>query len=159
MSLPEGWQRDSKPCACSTNLEDALQTYYDNRYWSMWKLPMFGCTDPGQVLREINACTRCFPESYVRLVAFDSISQCQTASFLVHRPGSGTDYTHPQVRTSLHSPAFKQLSNPQTAILHTPAANCGQCLHIITQELGYRPDAACTPAFCYSNYYRCQLVK
>ena len=23
--------------------------YYDNRYWTMWKLPMFGCTDAGQV--------------------------------------------------------------------------------------------------------------
>jgi hypothetical protein len=27
----------------------ALQNYYDNRYWTMWKLPMFGCTDPIQV--------------------------------------------------------------------------------------------------------------
>jgi hypothetical protein len=26
-----------------------LQNYYDNRYWTMWKLPMFGCTDPSQV--------------------------------------------------------------------------------------------------------------
>lgn len=26
-----------------------LQNYYDNRYWTMWKLPMFGCTDPVQV--------------------------------------------------------------------------------------------------------------
>jgi ribulose-bisphosphate carboxylase small chain len=22
--------------------------YYDNRYWTMWKLPMFGCTDAAQ---------------------------------------------------------------------------------------------------------------
>lgn len=27
----------------------ALQNYFDNRYWTMWKLPMFGCTDPVQV--------------------------------------------------------------------------------------------------------------
>lgn len=26
-----------------------LQNYFDNRYWTMWKLPMFGCTDPVQV--------------------------------------------------------------------------------------------------------------
>jgi hypothetical protein len=25
------------------------QNYADNRYWTMWKLPMFGCTDPTQV--------------------------------------------------------------------------------------------------------------
>merc|ERR1712124_178524 len=24
--------------------------YYDNRYWSQYKLPMFGCTDPYQVV-------------------------------------------------------------------------------------------------------------
>lgn len=27
-----------------------LQNYFDNRYWTMWKLPMFGCTDPVQVI-------------------------------------------------------------------------------------------------------------
>ena len=32
--------------------------YYDNRYWTMWKLPMFGCTDGSQVLKEISACTK-----------------------------------------------------------------------------------------------------
>lgn len=24
------------------------------RYWTMWKLPMFGCNDPGQVLGEVS---------------------------------------------------------------------------------------------------------
>jgi ribulose-bisphosphate carboxylase small chain len=32
--------------------------YQDNRYWTMWKLPMFGCTDGSQVLKEISACTK-----------------------------------------------------------------------------------------------------
>merc|ERR1712118_488215 len=32
--------------------------YYDNRYWTMYKLPMFGCTDPTEVLREIENCKR-----------------------------------------------------------------------------------------------------
>merc|ERR1712146_368685 len=27
--------------------------YYDNRYYTMWKLPMFGCSDPQAVLNEI----------------------------------------------------------------------------------------------------------
>merc|ERR1712216_635287 len=31
--------------------------YYDNRYWVMWKLPMYGCTNPDEVLQEIRACT------------------------------------------------------------------------------------------------------
>ena len=33
--------------------------YYDNRYWVMYKLPMFGCTDPSQVLTEIANAKRC----------------------------------------------------------------------------------------------------
>jgi len=48
-----------------------MQNYYDNRYWTMWKLPMFGCTNPNEVLGEIDACKRAFPECYIRLVAFD----------------------------------------------------------------------------------------
>jgi hypothetical protein len=40
---------------------------------------MFGCTDPSQVLREIQSCERAFPDAYVRLVAFDPIRQVQVA--------------------------------------------------------------------------------
>ncbi len=43
----------------------------------MWKLPMFGCTDPGQVLQEVDECTRAFPNAYIRLVAFDATRQVQ----------------------------------------------------------------------------------
>eukprot|EP00798_Chlamydomonas_sp_ICE-L_P020562 gene20562-27354_t len=66
--------------------------YYDNRYWTMWKLPMFGCTDPSAVLREISSCNRAFPKAYVRLTAFDNQRQVQIASFLVQRPAGATDY-------------------------------------------------------------------
>ena len=60
--------------------------YYDNRYWSMWKLPMFGCTDPNQVLMEVQKCTTAFPGCYVRVAGFDSDKQVQAVSFIVHRP-------------------------------------------------------------------------
>ena len=60
--------------------------YYDNRYWSMWKLPMFGCTDPNQVLMEVQKCTAAFPSCYVRVAGFDSDKQVQAVSFIVHRP-------------------------------------------------------------------------
>ncbi|GAB4821689.1 hypothetical protein N2152v2_008735 [Parachlorella kessleri] len=73
--------------------------YYDNRYWTMWKLPMFGCTDPSQVLKEINNCERAFPDAYVRLVAFDPIRQVQVAGFLVHRPSSATEHQRPDKRS------------------------------------------------------------
>ncbi|KAG2493137.1 hypothetical protein HYH03_008561 [Edaphochlamys debaryana] len=70
----------------------AAVLYYDNRYWTMWKLPMFGCRDPMQVLREIVACTRAFPDAYVRLVAFDNLKQVQIMGFLVQRPKSAKDW-------------------------------------------------------------------
>lgn len=44
----------------------------------MWKLPMFGCTDPSQVLKEIRACEDAFPNSYVRIVAFDNVRQVRS---------------------------------------------------------------------------------
>ena len=40
--------------------------YYDNRYWTMWKLPMFGCSDASQVLKEIAECRKAYPQCYVR---------------------------------------------------------------------------------------------
>ena len=36
--------------------------YYDNRYWVMWKLPMYGCTNPEEVVAEIKMCTKVFPD-------------------------------------------------------------------------------------------------
>jgi len=73
--------------------------YYDNRYWTMWKLPMFGCNDPSQVLGEIKNCTQCFPNAYIRLVAFDNVRQVQCAGFLVHRPRGANDYLDPDQRS------------------------------------------------------------
>ena len=72
--------------------------YYDNRYWTMWKLPMFGCTDASQVLREIEAATKAFPDAYIRMAAFDAVRQVQVASMLVHRPASAKDYRTPDKR-------------------------------------------------------------
>jgi len=75
--------------------------YYDNRYWTMWKLPMFGCSDPSQVLREIAECRRAYPQCYVRLAAFDKVKQVQVISFLVQRPsGSGAGYSPAPARGS-----------------------------------------------------------
>jgi ribulose-bisphosphate carboxylase small chain len=60
--------------------------YYDNRYWVMWKLPMYGCNDPSEVLTEVKACVKAFPNCYVRCAGFDNIKQVQCHSFLVYRP-------------------------------------------------------------------------
>jgi len=73
--------------------------YYDNRYWTMWKLPMFGCSDPSQVLSEIRNCEKTFPEAYIRVVAFDSTRQVQCAGFLVHRPKGADEFRAPNERS------------------------------------------------------------
>jgi ribulose-bisphosphate carboxylase small chain len=60
--------------------------YYDGRYWTMWKLPMFGCTDSAQVLREIQECKKEYPNCFVRVLGFDNVKQVQICGFLVARP-------------------------------------------------------------------------
>lgn len=73
--------------------------YYDGRYWTMWKLPMFGCTDGTQVLKEIGGCTKAFPDAYIRLVAFDAVRQVQVTGFLVHRPPNAKEWREPSKRS------------------------------------------------------------
>lgn len=73
--------------------------YQDNRYWTMWKLPMFGCQNGEQVLGEMNNCIKAFPEAYVRLVAFDSVRQVQMCGFLIHRPPNATEFQAPEKRS------------------------------------------------------------
>ena len=73
--------------------------YQDNRYWTMWKLSMFGCQNGEQVLGEMNNCIKAFPEAYVRLVAFDSVRQVQMCGFLIHRPPNATEFQAPEKRS------------------------------------------------------------
>merc|ERR1711871_1212861 len=54
-----------------------MTSYYDNRYWTMWKLPMFGATDARFVLAEIAECKRSNPRSFIRVLGFDNIQQVQ----------------------------------------------------------------------------------
>jgi ribulose-bisphosphate carboxylase small chain len=60
--------------------------YYDGRYWTMWKLPMFGCTDAASVLREIAECKKAYPNAFIRVLGFDNVRQVQVSGFLVQRP-------------------------------------------------------------------------
>ena len=59
--------------------------YYDNRYWTMYKLPMFGCTDSSEVVREIENCKREFSSAKVRVIGFDERRQVQTVGFIVRK--------------------------------------------------------------------------
>ncbi|WP_287127467.1 ribulose bisphosphate carboxylase small subunit [Candidatus Cyanaurora vandensis] len=55
-------------------------------YWTMWKLPLFGASSPQEVLQEVRSCRDASPKSFVRVIGFDNIRQCQTMMFIVHRP-------------------------------------------------------------------------
>lgn len=60
--------------------------YYDGRYWTLWKLPMFGCTDSAQILQEIDECKKTYPNAYIRLLSFDNKRKCQCMSFVIQKP-------------------------------------------------------------------------
>ncbi|XP_058736261.1 ribulose bisphosphate carboxylase small subunit, chloroplastic 3-like [Vicia villosa] len=60
--------------------------YYDGRYWTMWKLPMFGTTDAAQVLKELDEVIAAYPEAFVRIIGFDNVRQVQCISFIAHTP-------------------------------------------------------------------------
>ncbi|KAL5726144.1 ribulose-bisphosphate carboxylase [Ranunculus cassubicifolius] len=56
--------------------------YYDGRYWTMWKLPMFGCTDFAQVIKELEEAKAEYPNSFIRIIRFDNMRQVQCISFV-----------------------------------------------------------------------------
>ncbi|KAJ4963065.1 hypothetical protein NE237_023004 [Protea cynaroides] len=64
--------------------------YYDGRYWTLWKLPMFGCSDSSQILHEINECKKTYPNAYIRCVAFDSKNHGQSMAFVIQKPTTAT---------------------------------------------------------------------
>ncbi|XP_057522231.1 ribulose bisphosphate carboxylase small subunit, chloroplastic 3-like [Amaranthus tricolor] len=60
--------------------------YQDGRYWTMWKLPMYGCTDPIQVVNEVEEAKKAYPTAFIRIIGFDNIRQVQCVSFIAYKP-------------------------------------------------------------------------
>ncbi|CAA0809753.1 Ribulose bisphosphate carboxylase small chain 1A-chloroplastic [Striga hermonthica] len=67
-----------------------MPNYCDGRYWTLWKLPMFGCNDSTQVLNEIQECKKAYPNAYIRCLAFDNKKQAQCMAFLIQKPNKAT---------------------------------------------------------------------
>jgi ribulose-bisphosphate carboxylase small chain len=59
-----------------------------DHHWTLWKLPLFEARTPQDVLNEVRECRSEYPNCYVRVIGFDNIKQCQTVSFIVHKPGT-----------------------------------------------------------------------
>lgn len=53
-------------------------------YWTMWKLPFFGQTDLNDVVTELEACRRAYPDHHVRLIGYDNYTQSQGLCFVVY---------------------------------------------------------------------------
>ncbi len=77
--LDNGW---------AVSLEYTDDPHPRNTYWEMWGPPMFDLRDPAGVMLELEACRKTFPDSYIRLTAFDSTRGWETPrlSFIVNRP-------------------------------------------------------------------------
>ncbi|KAG6500375.1 hypothetical protein ZIOFF_040220 [Zingiber officinale] len=60
--------------------------YYDGRYWTMWKLPMFRCNEASQVAKELEKCKKEYPDTFIRIIGFDNNRQVQCVSFIAYKP-------------------------------------------------------------------------
>jgi ribulose-bisphosphate carboxylase small chain len=80
-ALEHGW---------AMSVEHTDDPHPRNSYWDMWGLPLFDLPveDVNVVLREMRACREAQPNSYIKLIAYDSSKGRQTTalSFIVHRP-------------------------------------------------------------------------
>lgn len=56
-----------------------------DHYWTMWKLPFFGERELGNVVAELDACHRAYPNHHVRLLGYDNYTQSQGVCFVVFR--------------------------------------------------------------------------
>lgn len=59
-----------------------------DHHWTLWKLPLFSARSSQEVLDEVRQCRQEYSNSYIRVVGFDNIKQCQTVSFIVYKPGT-----------------------------------------------------------------------
>lgn len=64
----------------------------ETHHWTLWKLPLFEARSPQEVLNEVRECRSEYPSSYIRVIGFDNIKQCQTISFIVYKPNSGSRF-------------------------------------------------------------------
>jgi len=59
-------------------------------HWTLWKLPLFGGASAQEVVNEVRECRSEYPNSYIRVIGFDNIKQCQMVSFIVYRPNANS---------------------------------------------------------------------
>jgi ribulose-bisphosphate carboxylase small chain len=61
----------------------------EQHFWTLWKLPLFKARSVQEVMVEVDGCRTEYRDSYIRVVGFDNIKQCQVLSFIIHKPNTG----------------------------------------------------------------------
>ena len=83
-----------------------------NVIWEMWGLPMFEIADASAGLHEVTACRAAYPDSYIKVSAYDARLGRQTTalSFIAGRPADEPGFrldrqemADRQIRYSLHA--------------------------------------------------------
>lgn len=69
-------------------IEHEHPTRATNHYWTMWKLPLFGEQSLENVVEELEACRRAYPDHHIRLLGYDNYTQSQGLAFVVYE-GTG----------------------------------------------------------------------
>ncbi len=72
-----------------------------NSLWDMWGLPMFDLEDASAVVMEVKECRKAYPNSYVRINAYDPRHGRRTIGlqFMVHRPKEEPGFRLDRVET------------------------------------------------------------
>jgi ribulose-bisphosphate carboxylase small chain len=61
-----------------------------HHYWTLWKLPLFKARTTQEVMAEVDACRSDYRDSFIRVVGFDNVKQCQVLSFIIHKPNANS---------------------------------------------------------------------
>ena len=79
--LARGW---------AVSVEYTADPHPRNTYWEMFGPPMFDLRDAAGVMEVVDACCRAFPETYVKVNAFDASHGWESLrlSSIVNRPSS-----------------------------------------------------------------------
>lgn len=84
-ALDNGW---------AVSIEYTDDPHPRNTYWEMWGPPMFDLTRVGPLLDALTECRTAQPDSYIRVIAFDSTKGWESLrmSFIVDRPENETEF-------------------------------------------------------------------
>jgi ribulose-bisphosphate carboxylase small chain len=69
-------------------IEHAGPGHEADRYWALWKLPMFGERSVERIFAEAEACRSAHPAHHVRLIGYDNARQTLGIVMVIHRAAS-----------------------------------------------------------------------